>query len=101
MIRFEEILKLAQEVSTADLASAQQKVTSRDIVYILYTSGTTATPKGARLTHWNVCKNGEDIASYKMPKYFCFGDELPRTGGGKVKKSELRDRFFKDVKMDE
>lgn len=83
-IRFDEVYGLAEQVPMADLAYAQQKITPDDIVYILYTSGTTAAPKGAILTHRNVCKNGENIAKrmhtvqedkfwIPVPLFFSFG----------------------------
>jgi fatty-acyl-CoA synthase len=63
MDRWEEIFYLAAQILPASLAAAQQRVTPQDIMYILYTSGTTATPKGAMLTHFNILKNGENIAA--------------------------------------
>jgi fatty-acyl-CoA synthase len=63
MKRWKEILDRAEEVPPAGLAAAQERVTPEDIIYILYTSGTTAMPKGAMLTHSNICKHGENIAA--------------------------------------
>ena len=63
MNRWEEFLERAEGVSQADLSAAQKKVTPQDIIYILYTSGTTAMPKGAMLAHSNLCRHGENIAA--------------------------------------
>lgn len=45
----------------AALAAAQQAVRPSDICYILYTSGSTAAPKGVTLAHGGVIANGFDI----------------------------------------
>ena len=41
----------------------------------------------------NFCK--EHLASYKKPKSVEFWDSLPMTGSGKIKKNEIRDRYWK------
>src|SRR6516162_11326828 len=48
-------------VGTAQLADAQRKVRPDDICYILYTSGSTAAPKGVTLAHGPLIANGFDI----------------------------------------
>ena len=48
-------------VDAAALAGAQQAVTPQDICYILYTSGSTAAPKGVTLAHGPLIANGFDI----------------------------------------
>jgi fatty-acyl-CoA synthase len=63
MKRWQEVLDGAEEVSPADLAAVQNRVTSENLLYILYTSGTTAMPKGAMLAHFNLCKHGQNIAA--------------------------------------
>lgn len=35
----------------------------------------------------------ERLAGYKVPKSVRFAESLPRTGSGKISKSEVRDRF--------
>jgi fatty-acyl-CoA synthase len=46
-----EFLVRGASVDAAALAAAQQAVTSEDVCYILYTSGSTAAPKGVTLAH--------------------------------------------------
>jgi long-chain acyl-CoA synthetase len=41
----------------------------------------------------NFCK--EHLASYKKPKSVEFWDSLPMTGSAKIKKNEIRDRYWK------
>ena len=48
-------------VDAATLAAAQQAVAPSDICYILYTSGSTAAPKGVTLAHGPLIDNGFDI----------------------------------------
>jgi NADPH:quinone reductase len=48
-------------VGTAELAAAQRKVRPEDICYILYTSGSTAAPKGVTLAHGPLIANAFDI----------------------------------------
>jgi fatty-acyl-CoA synthase len=54
-------LALSATVEATTLGAAQQAVTPEDICYILYTSGSTAAPKGVTLAHGPVIANGFDI----------------------------------------
>jgi fatty-acyl-CoA synthase len=56
-----EFLARGASVDTASLAAAQRTVRPDDICYILYTSGSTAAPKGVTLAHGGVIANGFDI----------------------------------------
>jgi fatty-acyl-CoA synthase len=56
-----EFLARGASVDAAVLATAQQTVTPGDVCYILYTSGSTAAPKGVTLAHGPLITNGFDI----------------------------------------
>src|SRR5271167_5191687 len=56
-----QFLARGAPVDAAALAAAQQAVTPEDICYILYTSGSTAAPKGVTLAHGPLIANGFDI----------------------------------------
>jgi fatty-acyl-CoA synthase len=56
-----DLLKRATEVRATALAAAQAAVSADDVCSILYTSGSTATPKGVMLAHGGVIDNGFDI----------------------------------------
>src|SRR3989442_11246931 len=48
---------LGEAVDDAALDAAQRAVTPDDVAYILYTSGTTSTPKGVQLQHRGLVEN--------------------------------------------
>jgi fatty-acyl-CoA synthase len=59
--RLDEFLARASAVRGHALRTAQAAVTPVDPCYILYTSGSTATPKGVVLAHGSVLENGFNI----------------------------------------
>jgi len=86
-------------VGTAELAAAQRKVQPEDICYILYTSGSTAAPKGVTLAHGPLIANAFDIGErmhltaadrvwLAVPLFWSFGsaNALPAlmTHGGSI-----------------
>jgi len=57
----EDFLALGTGVGTAALRESQRSVNPDDVCYILYTSGSTAMPKGVTLAHGGVIENGFNI----------------------------------------
>ncbi len=75
------------EANLKTLHDVQDSINKDDVTFILYTSGTTGTPKGAQLTHYNIIRNTVDTANvmgcgpadkYLIPVPFshCFGNTL-------------------------
>jgi len=82
--KYEAFVEKSKDASLEDVISAQNRITTHDIVQIIYTSGTTAFPKGVILTHANLCQNGKNIANrmeivhtdrlwLSIPLFFSFG----------------------------
>src|SRR3989442_9581339 len=57
LARFEDLAELGRDVTDAELDAAQRALTPEDVAYILYTSGTTSTPKGVQLQHRGLIEN--------------------------------------------
>src|SRR5262245_46193445 len=56
-----DVAQRAAYVRAKALAASEEAVSPEDLCFILYTSGSTATPKGVMLTHGDVIENGFQI----------------------------------------
>lgn len=83
-ISWGEFLQRSQSVSDSDLRERESALTPSDPINIQYTSGTTALPKGAMLSHRNILLNAyyggvnqgfthRDRICAPVPLYHCFG----------------------------
>ncbi len=85
MHRFEEIVALGETRRDDEgLAQREAVCTPQECALILYTSGTTGSPKGAMLSHHNMVENAkqvtevlhttqEDVFLLAVPFFHCFG----------------------------
>jgi fatty-acyl-CoA synthase len=83
-LSFDDLSACGRNVDDAVLTSIEQESDADRIFNIQFTSGTTGTPKGASLTHFNIVNNGffvgealrlktEDRVCIPVPLYHCFG----------------------------
>jgi fatty-acyl-CoA synthase len=97
--RLSDFVARAREITARDAEAAQAAVAPADPCYILYTSGSTATPKGVTLAHGGVIENGFEIGERQrltaadrlwlaVPLFWSFGaaNALPAilTHGGTI-----------------
>ncbi len=84
MLSWKAMLDEGERISAAELRAREASLTCHDTINIQYTSGTTGTPKGAELSHYNVVNNGQfigdsmklserDKVCIPVPFYHCFG----------------------------
>lgn len=82
MLNFDEVAKRGAD--GVDLRAISARLDPDDAINIQFTSGTTGTPKGATLTHYNIVNNGRfvvramkftdrDRLCIPVPMYHCFG----------------------------
>lgn len=84
MVRFNDVLSLGTLQHHHRLTALESTLNPDDPVNIQFTSGTTGSPKGATLTHFNVVNNAavvgramkfseDDRLCIPIPLYHCFG----------------------------
>jgi fatty-acyl-CoA synthase len=56
-IAFDDVFERGRGVADAAIDAASDAIDPRDVAYILYTSGSTATPKGVQLQHYALIEN--------------------------------------------
>ncbi len=83
-LSFEDLITAGRDVEKSSLASIERQLDADQVFNIQFTSGTTGTPKGATLTHFNIVNNGffvgegmqltaDDRVCIPVPLYHCFG----------------------------
>jgi fatty-acyl-CoA synthase len=83
-LSFDDLKAAGHDLDAAALASIEAQLDADQVFNIQFTSGTTGTPKGAALTHFNIVNNGffvgegmgltaEDRVCIPVPLYHCFG----------------------------
>ena len=83
-LSFDGLIACGDELDDSALASVQDRLDADQVFNIQFTSGTTGTPKGATLTHFNMVNNGffvgegmrltaDDSICIPVPLYHCFG----------------------------
>jgi fatty-acyl-CoA synthase len=83
-LSFDDLKAAGHDLDAAALASIEAQPDADQVFNIQFTSGTTGTPKGAALTHFNIVNNGffvgegmgltaEDRVCIPVPLYHCFG----------------------------
>jgi fatty-acyl-CoA synthase len=91
MLRWAELLAMAERVGADELARRQRQQEFDDPINIQFTSGTTGYPKGATLSHHNILNNGffttellrftdRDRLLIPVPLYHCFGMVMGNLG---------------------
>lgn len=71
--RFDEVLTRGRSVDPEVVRDASTQVLPTDILYVLYTSGSTARPKGVTLAHAGCLENGFNIGERQ---HLCRADRL-------------------------
>ena len=83
-LSFEDLIAAGHDVDESALTALATQLDADQIFNIQFTSGTTGTPKGATLTHFNIVNNGlfvgecmklgmHDRVCIPVPLYHCFG----------------------------
>jgi len=83
-LSFDQLIASGQEVDADAVAAIRENLDADQVFNVQFTSGTTGTPKGATLTHFNIVNNGffvgeglrltaEDRVCIPVPMYHCFG----------------------------
>jgi fatty-acyl-CoA synthase len=83
-LTFDDLLAAGHDLDDRVLASIEEQLDADQVYNIQFTSGTTGTPKGATLTHFNIVNNGyfvgeclrltaDDSVCIPVPLYHCFG----------------------------
>ena len=91
MLRWADLLIMAERIGADELARRQRQQEFDDPINIQFTSGTTGYPKGATLSHHNILNNGffttellrftdRDRLLIPVPLYHCFGMVMGNLG---------------------
>jgi fatty-acyl-CoA synthase len=83
-LSFDDLMASGHDLDATVLTSIEERLDADQDFNIQFTSGTTGTPKGATLTHFNIVNNGlfvgegmrltaDDSVCIPVPLYHCFG----------------------------